>query len=100
LKPELFEDRRVGSGGLGLALIRDSNGRAPPRHSCATAARPRPGSGKALRAERAQWAEQAIEDGPAMAAHPIRRTVRPPLGHRLQPNEPERGASPPQEYVL
>jgi hypothetical protein len=87
---ELFEERRVASGGLGLALIRDGNG---PR-SFETLLRYRGAAmaafWRALRTLKALQAEQALEDGPALAAHPLRPAARPPLAHPSQPNEPER----------
>ena len=42
---ELFEERRVASGGLGLALIRDGNGARSLKRCCAIAARQWPSSG-------------------------------------------------------
>ena len=93
-KTELFEERRVASGGLGLALIRDGNG----ARSFETLLRYRGAAmaefWRALRTLKALQAEQALETDPVLAAHPIRPAARPPLVHRPQPNEPERAAGP------
>jgi hypothetical protein len=100
IETELFEERRIASGGLGLALIRDGNG---PR-SFETLLRYRGAALaefwralrtlKALQAELALEAEQARASatGSALAAHRERPAARPPLLHRPQPNEPERDA--------
>jgi hypothetical protein len=102
---ELFEERRVASGGLGLALIRDGNG---PR-SFETLLRYRGAAmaelWRALRTLKALQAEQAIETGPVLARrplemHPEAPAARPPLVHGPRPNEPERHAEPPLEYAM
>jgi hypothetical protein len=90
---ELFEERRVASGGLGLALIRDGNG---PR-SFETLLRYRGAAmaefWRALRTLKALQAEQALETGPALATHSLRLAARPPLIHHPRPNEPERAGA-------
>ena len=53
---------------------------------------------RALRTLKALQAEQALETAPAPEALPWRRArhgLRHPLGHRPQPDEPERGARAP-----
>ena len=64
---ELFEERRVASGGLGLALIRDGNG----ARSFETLLRYRGAAmaefWRALRTLKALQAEQALEDSTAAA---------------------------------
>ena len=74
IEAELFEERRVASGGLGLALIRDGNG----ARSFETLLRYRGAAMaefwralrtlKALQAEQALQAEPALGDGAAQAA--------------------------------
>jgi hypothetical protein len=49
---------------------------------------------KALQAELALRAEQALEDGPTLAVPPLRPPARPPLADRSQPNEPETDPTP------
>ena len=99
IEAELFEERRVASGGLGLALIRDGNG---PR-SFETLLRYRGAAmaefWRALRTLKALQAEQALEADAAPATHPIRPAARPRLADRAQPNEPERALARPQ-YLL
>jgi hypothetical protein len=87
IEGELFEERRFADGGLGLALIRDGNG----TRSFETLLRYRGAAmaefWRALRTLKALQAEQAAETGPALAAHPWRRTPwrrtprLPPPGH-------------------
>jgi hypothetical protein len=100
IETELFEERRSADGGLGLALIRDGNG---PR-SFETLLRYRGAAmaefWRALRTLKALQAAQATATGPALAAHPLRPTVRPPLADGSQPNQPERGALPRPAYML
>ena len=98
IEAELFEERRVASGGLGLALIRDGNG----ARSFETLLRYRGAAmaefWRALRTLKALQAEQAVmelqEAVPATALG-----ARPPLARRQLPNEPERAAEPRLEYV-
>jgi hypothetical protein len=89
LETELFEERRGVQGGLGLALIRDGNG----ARSFETLLRYRGAAmaefWRALRTLKALQAEQAFEDGTALA-HPIPPAPRPQLTRHQQPNEPER----------
>jgi hypothetical protein len=54
---------------------------------------------KALQAEQAAEAGAALEAHP-LAAHPKAQPTRPPLVHRPQPDEPERGAGPRLDYVM
>ena len=96
IEAELFEERRGPTGGLGLALIRDSNG----ARSFETLLRYRGAAMaefwralrtlKALQAEQALEAGQGIETSLPVAAHPVEPAARPPLALRPQPNEPER----------
>ena len=82
IEAELFEERRVASGGLGLALIRDGNG----ARSFETLLRYRGAAMaefwralrtlKALQAEQALEAEQSLEADAALAAPPLRPAVR------------------------
>jgi len=105
IEAEPFAERHVAGGGPGLALIRgprvQPENLAPGRsRRCrAIAARTWPSAG-ALRTLKALQAEQALATGPAVPAHPMRPTARPPLVHRPQPDEPERDAAPRLEYVL
>ncbi len=102
IEAELFEERRIADGGLGLALIRDGNG----TRSFETLLRYRGAAMaefwralktlKALQAEQAALAEQTIETAPALAATSLRPAARPRLADRAQPNEPE----PRLEYAL
>ena len=105
IEAELFEERCYADGGAGLALIRDGNG----TRSFETLLRYRGAAmaefWRALRTLKALQAEQALETGPTLAAHP--REVHPkapaalpPLAHRLEPNEPEGGAGRPLHYVV
>ena len=93
---ELFEERRVASGGLGLALIRDGNG----ARSFETLLRYRGAAmaefWRALRTLKALQAEPALEADAALAAPPLRPAARPRLADRAQPNEPERALARPQ----
>ena len=45
-------------------------------------------------------AEQALDTGPALAAHRKAPAARPALVHRPQPDEPERGAEPRLELCV
>jgi hypothetical protein len=99
IETELFEERSWGDGGVGIALIRDGNG----TRSFETLLRYR-GAGmaefmRALKTLKALQAEQAAATGPALAAHSTRPAAPPSLGHRAQPDEPERGAAARLEYV-
>jgi hypothetical protein len=98
IEAELFEERRSAQGGLGLALIRDGNG----ARSFETLLRYRGAAmaefWRALRTLKALQAEQAFEDGTALA-HPIPPAPRPPLADRSRPNEPECGADPLLDYL-
>jgi hypothetical protein len=97
IETELFDERRAASGGLGLALIRDCNG----ARSFETLLRYRGAAmaefWRALRTLKALQAEQAFEDGTALAP-PLRPAARPPRALRAQPNEPERTLARP-EYL-
>jgi hypothetical protein len=104
IEVELFEERHIAGGGLGLALIRDGNG----TRSFETLLRYRSAAmaefWRALRTLKALQAEQAADTGPAVAhpleAHQMTPASRPPLVHGLQPDEPERGATPRLDYVM
>ena len=105
IETELFEERAYGGGGPGLALIRDGNG----TRSFETLLRYRGAAlaefWRALRTLKALQAEQALDAGPALSAHPLpahpaRVAPRPPLGHRLQPDEPERAAERRLAYAV
>ena len=102
IEAELFEERRIASGGLGLALIRDGN----RTRSFETLLRYRGAAmtefWRALRTLKALQAEQALATAPAPAptTYPLRPAARPPLVQRPQPNEPERGVLPRPEYDL
>ena len=109
IETELFEERRVAHGGLGLALIRDGNG----ARSFETLLRYRGAAmaefWRALRTLKALQAEQtAMELQEAVPApvrpQPPRPAARAQMAHRAEPNEPERCPnSPPErqlEYVL
>jgi hypothetical protein len=54
---------------------------------------------RALRTLKALQAEQSLGTGPALATRPTRRLATPPLVHRPQPDEPERGAARRPEYL-
>ena len=104
IETDLFAERWLADGGPGIALIRDGNG----TRSFETLLRYRGAAMaefmRALRTLKALQAEQAVATGPALAAHPqeaqpMTPAVRPPLVHRAQPDEPERGAEPRLEYV-
>jgi hypothetical protein len=99
LEAEVFQVEAYGEVSPGLALIRDGNG----TRSFQTLLRYRGSAmaefARALRTLKALQAEQAAEDGTAQA-HPKRRAARPPLVHRPQPDEPERAAARPLNYVL
>jgi len=104
IEADLFEERRYANGGVGLALIRDGNG----TRSFETLLRYRGAAmaefWRALRTLKALQAEQAAETGPGLAAQPVEvdhkaPAARPPLGHRPQPDEPERGAGRRLAYV-
>ena len=100
IEVELFEERHIAGGGLGLALIRDGNG----TRSFETLLRYRGAAmaefWRALKTLKALQAEQAADTGPALEAHPMTPTARPALAHRGRPSEPERAAEPRLEYVL
>ena len=105
IEVELFQERHIPGGGVGLALIRDGNG----TRSFETLLRYRGAAmaefWRALKTLKALQAEQAVETGPALAAHPpethlMRPAARPALVHRAQPDEPGRGAPRRLEYVL
>jgi hypothetical protein len=89
IEVELFAERHIAGGGLGLALIRDGNG----TRSFETLLRYRGAAmaefWRALRTLKALQAEQAAT--PMGASAP-----RPPIARRLAPNEPEHR----MEYVL
>jgi hypothetical protein len=98
IEAELFQERHLPGGGLGLALIRDGNG----TKSFETLLRYRGAAlaefWRALRTLKALQAEQALDAAPAraahpLAAHPIRPAARPTVVHRRPPDEPERGAA-------
>jgi hypothetical protein len=100
IEAELFAERHVPDGGLGLALIRDGNG----TRSFETLLRYRGAAlaefWRALRTLKALQAEQAIEARPAPGAQPLKArpkapAARPTLVHRRQPDDPERGAARP-----
>ncbi len=105
IEAELFEERRIADGGLGLALIRDGNG----TRSFETLLRYRGAAMaefwralktlKALQAEQAAIAGQALGTAPALAAPPLRPAPRPRLADRVPPNEPEQGAEPRLDYL-
>jgi hypothetical protein len=101
IEVELFEERHIAGGSLGLAVIRDGNG----TRSFETLLRYRGAAmaefWRALRTLKALQAEQAADTGPALETHQLaaertRRAARPPLVQRPQPNEPERRL----EYAL
>ncbi len=103
IETELFEERRIADGGLGLALIRDGNG----TRSFETLLRYRGAAmaefWRALKTLKALQAEQAALAGqevvPAVVPS-IGPAPRPRLAVRARPNEPERGAAVGPEYVL
>jgi hypothetical protein len=101
IEAELFEERRVPQGGLGLALIRDGNG----ARSFETLLRYRGAAmaefWRALRTLKALQAEQAameLQEAVPAPVPPLRPAARPPLADRTQPNEPERAPARP-EYL-
>jgi hypothetical protein len=100
IEAELFRERHVAGGGLGLAMIRDGNG----SRSFETLLRYRGAAmaefSRALRTLQALQAGQALEAAPARAAHPIRPAARPPLDPRRPPDEPGRAAARPLDDVL
>jgi hypothetical protein len=110
IEADLFAERHIAGGGLGLALIRDGNG----TRSFETLLRYRGAAmaefWRALRTLKALQAEQAMEADRALDAHPLEvhspephpmtPAARPPLVHRPQPDQPERAAEAPLEYVL
>jgi hypothetical protein len=93
IEADLFEERHIAGGGLGLALIRDGNG----TRSFETLLRYRGAAmaefWRALRTLKALQAEQAAT--PMGASAP-----RPEIARRLTPNQPERCAERQLEYVL
>ena len=108
IEADLFAERHIAGGSLGLAVIRDGNG----TRSFETLLRYRGAAmaefWRALRTLKALQAEQAAEAGPALEALPLdaypkaqptRPAARPPLAHRPQPDEPERNPEPRLEYV-
>ena len=92
IEAELFEERRVASGGLGLALIRDGNG----ARSFETLLRYRGAAmaefWRALRTLKALQAEQALETdaAPGGAPAPARGAAgaRPTSRNRTNPSAP------------
>jgi hypothetical protein len=105
IEAELFAERGVAGGGLGLALIRDGNG----TRSFETLLRYRGAAlaefWRALRTLKALQAEQAIETGPVLRAQPSKArpeapVARPTLVQRRPPDEPGRGAARPLDDVL
>jgi hypothetical protein len=110
IEVELFEERHIAGGGLGLALIRDGNG----TRSFETLLRYRGAAmaefWRALRTLKALQAEQAVAAEPALTghslevhppeAHPMTPAPRPPLVRRPQPNEHQRSAGRSPQYVL
>jgi hypothetical protein len=97
IEVELFEERHIPGGGLGLALIRDGNG----TRSFETLLRYRGAAmaefWRALRTLKALQADQAatpLEHAPgaalALEAPGSRPAARATFSHRPQPNEPER----------
>jgi hypothetical protein len=109
IEVELFAHRSWGAdANPGLAMIRDGNG----TRSFETLLRYRGAAmaefWRALKTLKALQAEQAAANEPTLAAHPVdvhpkaqptRPAARPPLAHRPQPDEPQRGAAPRLEYV-
>ena len=92
IEAELFEERHVPGGGVGLALIRDGNG----TRSFETLLRYRSAAmAEFWRALRTLKALQAEQQATAVAASP----PRPKIARRVTPNEPERGAARRLEYV-
>jgi hypothetical protein len=98
IEAELFQERHLPGGGLGLALIRDGNG----TKSFETLLRYRGAAmaefWRALRTLKALQAGQPIEARPAARAHPLKArpkapAPRPPLVDHRQPDEPERAAA-------
>jgi hypothetical protein len=109
IEAELFKERGYGAAGPAVAMIRDGNG----TRSFETLLRYRGAAmaefWRALRTLKALQAEQAADTGPALSAQPLdahpraqatRPAPRPPLVHRPQPDEPERGAGPRLDYVM
>jgi hypothetical protein len=106
IETDLFQERHIAGGSLGLAVIRDGHG----TRSFETLLRYRGAAmaefWRALRTLKALQAEQAIETGPALEVHPPEAhpldapltapAARRPLVHRPQPDEPERRL----EYIL
>jgi hypothetical protein len=96
IETELFEERRVPNGGLGLALIRDGNG----TRSFETLLRYRGAAmaefWRALRTLKALQAEQAIEAGPALATRvPTTRGRRwSTIRDRTNPSAPRSDLNP------
>jgi hypothetical protein len=117
LEVEVFEERSYANASPGLALMRDGNG----TRSFETLLRYRGAAmaefWRALKTLKALQAEQAREAGPALqagravshrtkaaaptplAAHPPRSAARPARVDRARPNEPERGAGRPLDYL-
>jgi hypothetical protein len=103
IEADLFAERHLPDGGPGLALIRDGNG----TRSFETLLRYRGAAMaefsralrtlKALQAEQTQPVEHAA--GAALAAPASRPAARAAVGHRAQPDEPERGAARRLDYV-
>ncbi len=108
IEAELFEERRIADGGLGLALMRDGNG----TRSFETLLRYRGAAMaefwralKTLKALQAEQAAMALQD--AVPVPPIRPAPRPRLADRAptneprpqaQPDEPKRAGPRPLEY--
>ena len=104
IEADLFEERNIPGGSPGLAMIRDGNG----TRSFETLLRYRGAAmaefWRALRTLKALQAERAVATDPALEAHPLEVQPKPPaarrpLAHRRQPDEPERGAWRPPEYL-
>src|SRR5262245_44207007 len=105
IEAELFEERRIASGGLGLALIRDGNGTRPfetlLRYRGAAVAE----CWRALRALKALQAEQAAAElqevaAPAPALRPAARP-RPAVRATERTRVPiDLGTQPRLEYAL
>ena len=97
IEVELFQERHIPGGGVGLALIRDGNG----TRSFETLLRYRGAAmaefWRALKTLKALQAEQAASTVSSLEAQPLdpelkTPAARPPLIDRAQPHEPEAGA--------
>ena len=106
IESDLFAERSYGAdANPGLAFIRDGNG----TRSFETLLRYRGAAmaefWRALKTLKALQAEQAVDTGPALDAHPLQAhsampAARAPLARRPQPDEPERAAPRRLEYVI